>query len=99
MKRQPIIDPEPIGVTLADGTFLNASAGQAERDLWIWMADADDEKNDLTYLFGLFYDPAKTAEIKYHWALGKDEVYKGFDKLVLLQVEYDGRIRIRMRRE
>lgn len=86
-------------VILADGTELNAEAGYANRDLWIWMLDADDTANNIVYLVGLFSDPAKTSKIIYDGSGKIHQEWDGFIVLNTIRTDEDGHIHIRMRKE
>lgn len=86
-----------VGVELADGTMLNASAGYANGDLWIWMADAEDSDNDMLRLVTIFTDPEKTARIICHTPGGVRQEWEGFTKLDAATTS-DGKINLRMRK-
>ena len=90
---------KPVGVELADGTFLNASAGYSNGDLWIWMQDEDDPDNNIVYLVGLFTDPEKTETITYHGPGGTEQAWGGMTKLVTANTDGDNKISLRLRRE
>lgn len=86
-------------VILADGTELNAEAGYANKDLWIWMLNVDDTANDFVYLVGLFSDPLKTSKIIYDGQGAIHQEWDGFTALNTIRADEDGHIHIRMRKE
>lgn len=84
------------GVYLSDGTYLNADAGYANGDLWIWMRDAE---TDLSTVFNLFYDRQMTSHIQYVITEDTVQTWDWFMRLTTLQVDEDGKVSIRMRKE
>ncbi len=87
------------GIYLADGTYVNAEAGLAPPDLWIWY-NARKEPGDLTEAARLFDDPEKTQTIKCVYAGGRQEIiYEGYTHLVAILTDGGGRLSIRMREE
>lgn len=84
------------GVYLSDGTYLNADAGYANGDLWIWTRDA---KMDLSTVFNLFYDRQMTSHIQYVITEDTVQTWDWFMRLTTLQVDEDGKVSIRMRKE
>lgn len=83
---------------LADGTILNASCGfDGESGIWIWMSDKDDPVNNMAAMFTIFSDPKKTATIISN-IRGIEEVYEGYTKLTILQVDYNGCVHIQMKK-
>ncbi len=87
------------GVYLADGTWINAEAGLAPPDLWIWYQDPA-EKGDLTEAARLFDDPENTRTIKCVYAGGRQTLlFEGYTHLVAILTDGGGRLNIRMREE
>lgn len=84
-------------VQLADGTELNADAGYANGDLWIWLNDASKGNKDFLKAVRLFSDPAKTAEIKYTAAPTVEQIWENMTQLTTVTLT-DGKLSIRMRK-
>lgn len=84
------------GVYLADETKLNAEAGYANGDLWIWMSD---HELSMLQVATIFSDPEKTRIIRY--VITDDEIqeWTGFTNMTTLKMDEDGYISVRMRRE
>ena len=89
---------KPVGVELADETFLNADAGYANGGLWVWMRDPEDPDNSFVYLVGLFSDSTKTAVIKYYGPGGTEQQWEGMTKPVTINTDDEGKISIRMKK-
>lgn len=84
-------------VQLADGTELNADAGYANGDLWIWLNNASKGNKDFLKAVRLFADPAKTAEIKYTVVPDVEQTWENMTLLTTV-TETDGKLSIRMRK-
>lgn len=84
---------------LADGTILNANAGfDGDSSVWIWMLDPDDPHNNMMQALLLFGDEEKTRQIKMHIG-DRVDTYEGFTNLTAVQLETNGLVNIRLRKE
>lgn len=81
------------GVYLADGTFVDADAGYSNGDLWVWIKD---ESMSLLQAVTLFGDATKTASITYEVTSRERQTWEGFTKMITANVDYDGKISIRL---
>lgn len=84
------------GVYLADGTYLNAEAGYANGDLWIWMRD---NTVTITDVFPLVSDPEKTRKITDVITANTQQTWEGFTRLVTMSTDYDNYVSVRLRKE
>lgn len=83
----------PSGVYLADGTFLNADAGQADGFLWVWMRD---DSVDILTAAQLFSDRSRTEHISYTITESQKQEWDYFTKINLIRLEEENKVSIRM---
>lgn len=84
-------------VELADSTVLNADAGYANGDLWVWMKDDSKGNKDFLKAVKLFATPEKTSVIRYFVTENLKQEWEGMTDLITVTV-VDGRINIRLRK-
>lgn len=86
-------------IVLNDGTEFHADAYAAGGELWVMMADPEEDMNKVMEIGKLFIDPEKTRKIE-SYTLGELRgTYEGYIKMGALIIDTNNMVSIRMRKE